>query len=101
MATKIQLRNDTSSSCSSANPILAQGEPGLETNTSKIKYGNGTSAWNCLPYANGENCGSACGVPEKFYTGLRLAEQLYDADMIKWYVHRLEILEKNSSHLVV
>ena len=62
MATKIQLRNDTSSSWSSANPILAQGEPGLETNTSKIKYGNGTSAWNCLPYANGENCGSACGV---------------------------------------
>ena len=50
MATKIQLRRDTSSSWSSANPTLSQGEPGIETNTGKMKVGNGSAAWNCLPY---------------------------------------------------
>jgi len=57
MATKIQLRRDTSSSWSSANPTLSQGEPGIETNTGKMKVGNGSAAWNCLPYLVA--CGSA------------------------------------------
>ena len=57
MATKIQLRRDTSSSWSSVNPTLSQGEPGIETNTGKIKLGNGTTAWNCLPYL--VTCGGA------------------------------------------
>lgn len=50
MATKIQLRRDTSSSWTSVNPVLSQGEPGIETNTGMMKLGNGTTAWNCLPY---------------------------------------------------
>ena len=53
MATKIQLRRDLAASWTSANPILAQGEPGLETDTSKIKYGDGTTAWADLDYAGG------------------------------------------------
>ena len=56
MATKIQLRRDTSSSWSSVNPVLSQGEPGIESNTGMMKLGNGTSAWNCLPYL--VTCGS-------------------------------------------
>lgn len=52
MATKIQLRRDLSASWTSSNPILAQGEPGLETDTGKIKYGTGTTAWVDLEYAS-------------------------------------------------
>ena len=51
--TKIQVRRLTSASFFSQNPILAAGEPGLEIDTGKIKYGNGTSAWNDLPYSGG------------------------------------------------
>lgn len=61
MATKIQLRRDTSSSWTSANPVLSQGEPGIETNTGKMKLGTGSAAWNCLPYL--VTCGgSGCAV---------------------------------------
>lgn len=53
MAQQIQIRRDTSTNWSSVNPILAQGEFGLETNTNKVKIGNGTSAWNSLNYFGG------------------------------------------------
>ena len=53
MAQQIQIRRDTATNWSSANPILAQGEFGLETNTGKLKIGNGTSAWNSLTYFGG------------------------------------------------
>lgn len=53
MAQQIQIRRDTSTNWTSANPILAQGELGLETNTNKIKIGNGTTAWNSLNYFGG------------------------------------------------
>lgn len=47
----IKLRRDTAAAWTSANPVLAPGEPGLETDTNSIKYGNGVTAWNSLPYA--------------------------------------------------
>lgn len=50
MAQQIQLRNDTSSNWTSANPTLAAGEFGLETNTGQFKIGNGSTAWNSLSY---------------------------------------------------
>lgn len=50
MAFSIQLRRDTSANWGSVNPILLNGEPGFETDTNKLKIGNGTSAWNVLPY---------------------------------------------------
>lgn len=51
---KFQLRNDTSTNwaASGANPVLIVGEPGFESNTGKLKIGDGTSAWNSLPYLN-------------------------------------------------
>lgn len=51
MAVQIQLRNDTSANWTSSNPTLAQGEMGVETNTLKFKFGNGSTAWNSLAYA--------------------------------------------------
>lgn len=47
---QIQLRRDVSSDWAAINPILASGEPGLETNTNKLKLGDGVTAWNDLPY---------------------------------------------------
>ena len=50
MSVQIKLRRDTAANWVSVNPILGAGEPGLETDTNKIKYGDGTSRWNSLPY---------------------------------------------------
>jgi hypothetical protein len=50
MADRIQLRRDTSTNWTSENPVLASGEQGFETDTLKLKIGNGVSAWNSLAY---------------------------------------------------
>jgi len=50
MADLIQIRRDTAANWTSANPILAQGELGAETDTSKIKIGDGSTAWSSLAY---------------------------------------------------
>jgi len=53
MAILIQLRHDTAANWTSANPTLAEGEAGIETDTGKIKFGNGSTAWNSLSYFSG------------------------------------------------
>ena len=53
MTTRIKLRRDTAANWTENNPILAAGEPGLETDTGKTKYGDGTTAWISLGYATG------------------------------------------------
>jgi hypothetical protein len=59
MATHIQIRRDTAANWTAANPVLLLGEIGIETNTTvtsstsklyKAKIGDGTTAWNALPY---------------------------------------------------
>jgi len=50
MADLIQIRRDTASNWTSANTVLAQGELGAETDTSKIKIGDGSTAWSSLSY---------------------------------------------------
>ena len=50
MANRIQLRRDTSGNWSIANPILAQGEMGYETDTNQFKIGDGVTVWTNLPY---------------------------------------------------
>jgi len=51
MADIIQLRRDTAANWASANPVLAQGEPGLDLDTNNLKWGDGSTAWNSLDYA--------------------------------------------------
>lgn len=48
--TLIQLRRGTAANWTSTNPVLAAGEPGVETDTGLIKVGNGSSTWTNLPY---------------------------------------------------
>jgi hypothetical protein len=54
MANKIQIRRDTTANWNSVNPILSQGELGLDTTLHKIKIGNGTSQWSNLSFFIGD-----------------------------------------------
>lgn len=46
-----RIRRDTAANWTSANPVLKLGEPGLETDTRKVKYGDGSTAWSSLAYS--------------------------------------------------
>ena len=50
MATKLQIRRDTAANWTSANPTLSAGEFGFETDTYKLKIGDGSTAWTSLDY---------------------------------------------------
>lgn len=50
MATRIQLRGDTAANWTSQNPVLAEREMGLETDTDLYKIGDGITSWNSLQY---------------------------------------------------
>lgn len=50
MARKIQLRRDIATAWAAANPVLSQGEIGLDLTSKKIKIGDGTTLWNALAY---------------------------------------------------
>lgn len=51
MTTQIKIRRDTAATWTSVDPVLALGEMGIETDTRKFKFGNGSSAWSALSYA--------------------------------------------------
>lgn len=50
MAVQIQLRRDTAANWTAANPILAEGEVGIEKDTDLFKVGNGIDDWATRPY---------------------------------------------------
>jgi hypothetical protein len=51
MANIIKLRRDTAANWTSVNPVLNEGELGLDLTNDKIKIGDGSSTWSGLPYA--------------------------------------------------
>jgi Major tropism determinant N-terminal domain len=51
MAIQIEWRNGTAASWTSTNPVLSQGEKGVETNTGQFKIGDGATVWNSLAYS--------------------------------------------------
>ncbi len=51
MSILIKLKRGLSLDWFNTNPILAIGEPGFETNTGRLKIGNGSTPWNSLPYS--------------------------------------------------
>lgn len=61
MAQQIQLRRGTAAAWTAANPVLAEGELGIETDTAKIKAGDGSTAWVSLGYVVGGGGGSSSG----------------------------------------
>jgi hypothetical protein len=50
MPYQLELREGTAASWTTTNPVLGPGEPGYETDTGRIKIGDGTTAWNSLKY---------------------------------------------------
>ena len=60
--TTIKFRRDTSANWTSVNPIPAQGEPCYETDTGKLKIGNGSDSYTTLPYVS-DGGGSAGDLP--------------------------------------
>jgi len=53
MPSQIQLRRGTAAFWTDENPVLHQGEPGYETDTGKLKFGDGETFWRELPYFTG------------------------------------------------
>jgi hypothetical protein len=84
MATRMQQRRGTAAQWTAANPILAAGEIGFETDTNKFKMGNGSSAWAALSYfANATELAAAIDAvvgiaPETLDTLAEIAEALGD-----------------------
>ena len=52
---QFQLRNSTKLEWDELNPTLAAGEPGIETDTGKVKFGNGVDSWSTLSYYSSVN----------------------------------------------
>lgn len=52
-STLIQVRRQAAAAWTSANPVLASGEWGYETDTGKAKIGDGTTTWTALSYFGG------------------------------------------------
>jgi len=50
---RIQLRRDSAVDWESENPVLEQGEAGFDITARKLKIGDGSTAWNSLPYLEG------------------------------------------------
>lgn len=48
----LQIKRGLASAWTSQNPVLLAGQLGVETDTRKLKVGNGSSAWNSLSYIN-------------------------------------------------
>lgn len=114
MATvRIQVRRGTASQWSTTNPVLAAGEMGVETDTNLFKFGNGTSTWTALSYANnsdvaiGEISQDAinnalslgAGLTKSYNDGTNTIEITVDSDVIalKSYVDARETAIQNTA----
>ncbi len=54
VAKRLQLRHDTAANWIARNPVLLAGEIGIETDTNRMKIGNGSFNWASLPYFPGD-----------------------------------------------
>ena len=78
---QLKLRGDTAANWTSVNPTLLANELGRETDTGKIKIGDGSTAWSSLAYQFGGAGGTITGdVTLNAQSDLRFA----DADSSNW-----------------
>lgn len=70
--TQIKLRRDTAANFTSKNPVLGIGEPAYETDTKKLKIGDGTTAYTQLEYfsAGGGSTNITATLPLKIVDGV-------------------------------
>ena len=69
MADQIQIRRDSSTNWTDADTLLAQGEMGYETDTNKLKVGNGDDPWSALEYLTGDSSSTVVTLPVVTRTG--------------------------------
>jgi nitrogen fixation protein len=87
----IKLRRGTAAQWTSSNPILADGEVGLETDTRKFKVGNGSGQWTSLQYWGGAGGGASefvdlTDVPSSYAgQGGKLVRVKADASGLEFY----------------
>ena len=58
----VKVKRATAARWASQNPVLAAGEIGYETDTRKMKLGDGTSSWTQLSYLVADGTGSGTGI---------------------------------------
>ena len=87
----IKLRRGTAAQWTSSNPILSDGEVGLETDTRKFKVGNGFGQWTSLQYWGGAGGGASefidlTDVPSSYAgQGGKLVRVKADASGLEFY----------------
>lgn len=75
MSDRVQFRRDTKERWTEVNPVLMEGEIGLEIDTNNIKMGDGVHAWNELEYGVGiENITSELGDSENLAASQKLVK---------------------------
>ena len=47
---RYRLRTDTAANWNAGNPVLLSGEPGFDSTAKRLKWGDGATEWNDLPY---------------------------------------------------
>ena len=69
----IQIRRDLALTWSTVNPVLAAGQLGYETNTNKLKVGDGATVWTALAYFGAAGTGTVTSVAMSMPTGFSVA----------------------------
>ena len=104
MAVRIQFRRGTAAEWASANPTLATGELGYETDTTQFKIGDGSTSWNVLDYSSlsaayvDEAIANVVGLaPETLDTLIELAAAIGDdPDFANTINNNISIAEANA-----
>jgi len=87
--TNIQQRGGTAAEWASANPVLAARELGLETDSGKVKFGNGTGNWDSLPYISATDLLAQSAAEAAAMQGEnRLPNGSFELDGLSWNLHQ-------------
>lgn len=76
MANRIQFRRDTAANWATYDPVLADGEIGIERDTQRFKLGDGVSKWSALPYSST----TLKSDPEQFLALIDVVDTAYDVN---------------------
>lgn len=82
--TKIQLRRDTASNWSTNNPTPSAGEPCFETDTGKLKIGDGSTKYNDLAYQGGDSISDNIVTTDTEQTISGLKTFVNDINLSQW-----------------
>lgn len=81
--TPIQLLRGTAAQWTSANPTLASGKPGFETDTKRLKIGDGATAWISLRYIDDTKADAKISTTSKTGSYTLAAAELVDVELGK------------------